>query len=565
MVWVRQYQGMSGKQHSLCAGGPGGREHNAQNAPNKQYANQLSQRHGGDGRHSNVCSAHHIGVVPFIKKEPAVLVLLGFAMIAVFMVLIMTKKLTPVLALIIVPTVFGLFAGAGLGIGDMVMDSMKSMTSTAALLMFAIIYFGLMIDVGLFDPLVRFILRKLGNDPAKVVLGTALLAAAVSLDGDGSTTFILTTAAMLPIYLRLKMSPVVLTCVAGLANGTMNIVPWGGPTARAATALKIDVNDVFVPMIPSLIAGLAVVLAFAWLLGLQERNRLRATQPEIWGTPSTAEPFTTDAFDGGSSAGGSRTGGSGSAPVPAAGGPGGLSLEGSSVAVLERTETLVDDSDTAMADTALDPNRKTLRPKLQWFNLGLTVAVMGMLIADLVPLPYVFMVGSAIALLVNFPKVKDQGAQLVAHAPSIVAVVSMVMAAAVLTGVLTGTGMVEAMSAWLVQIIPSDMGPLMAVITGVLSIPMTFFMSNDAFYFGVLPVLAETAGHYGISAADMARASITGQPFHMQSPLVPAILLLVSLAKVDLGDHHKKVLWRSAVVSLVMLGVGMLTGAIGIG
>ena len=492
------------------------------------------------------------------------LVLLGFAMIAVFMVLIMTKKLTPVLALIIVPTVFGLFAGAGLGIGDMVMESMKSMTSTAALLMFAIIYFGLMIDVGLFDPLVRFILRKLGNDPAKVVLGTAILAAAVSLDGDGSTTFILTTAAMLPIYLRLKMSPVVLTCVAGLANGTMNIVPWGGPTARAASALNIDVNDVFVPMIPSLLAGIAVVFAFAWLLGLQERNRLRATQPEIWGVPDTAEAFDGGTHPSGGAVGaGTGRGRKGTNPGGAA--PAVFSTNGSSVAVLERTEDLVDEHDTAMADTALDPNRKTLRPKLQWFNLGLTVAVMGMLIADLVPLPYVFMVGSAIALLVNFPNVKDQAAQIVAHAPSVVAVVSMVMAAAVLTGVLTGTGMVEAMSAWLVQIIPSSMGPLMAVITGVLSIPMTFFMSNDAFYFGVLPVLSETAGHYGISAAEMARASITGQPFHMQSPLVPAILLLVSLAKVDLGDHHKKVLWRSAVVSLVMLGIGMLTGAIGIG
>lgn len=493
------------------------------------------------------------------------LVLLGFAMIAVFMVLIMTKKLTPVLALIIVPTVFGLFAGAGLGIGDMVLDSMKSMTSTAALLMFAIIYFGLMIDVGLFDPLVKFILRKLGNDPAKVVLGTAILAAAVSLDGDGSTTFILTTAAMLPVYLRLKMSPVVLTCVAGLANGTMNILPWGGPTARAATALHLDVNDVFVPMIPSLIAGLVVVFAFAWLLGLQERNRLRATAPEIWGTPSTAEPFSPEAFDGGTAGGGSGTSRTGSRTpgtgIPAVGG----SPAGSGVAVLERTETLVDDHDSAMADTALDPNRSTLRPKLIWFNLGLTIAVMVMLVADLVPLPFVFMVGSAIALIVNFPNVKEQGAQLIAHAPSIVAVVSMVMAAAVLTGVLTGTGMVEAMSAWLVQIIPTSMGPFMAVITGVLSIPMTFFMSNDAFYFGVLPVLSETAGHYGISAAEMARASITGQPFHLQSPLVPAILLLVSLAKVDLGDHHKKVLWRTAVISLVMLGVGMLTGAIGIG
>lgn len=471
------------------------------------------------------------------------LVLLGFAMIAVFMVLIMTKKLTPVLALIIVPTIFGLFAGAGLGIGSMVMDSMKSMTSTAALLMFAIVYFGLMIDVGLFDPLVKFILRKLGNDPAKVVLGTAILAAAVSLDGDGSTTFILTTAAMLPVYLRLKMSPVVLTCVAGLANGTMNILPWGGPTARAATALKIDVNDVFVPMVPSLIAGLVVVFVFSWLLGLQERNRLRATAPEIWGDVADAG----DMFDGGTHRGG-----------PGAGG-------GAGVVVLERAETLVDLADTGLTATALDPNRKTLRPKLFWFNLGLTVAVMVMLVANLVPLPYVFMVGSAIALLVNFPKVKEQGAQLVAHAPSIVAVVSMVMAAAVLTGVLNGTGMVKEMSAWLVHIIPAEMGPFMAVITGLLSIPMTFFMSNDAFYFGVLPVLSETAAHYGISGAEMARASITGQPFHLQSPLVPAILLLVSLAKVELGDHHKKVLWRTAVISVVMLAVGMLTGAIGIG
>ena len=484
------------------------------------------------------------------------LVILGFAMIAVFMVLIMTKKLTPVLALIIVPTVFGLFAGAGLGIGDMVLESMKAMTSTAALLMFAIIYFGLMIDVGLFDPLVKFILRKLGNDPAKVVLGTAILAAAVSLDGDGSTTFILTTAAMLPVYLRLKMSPVVLTCVAGLANGTMNIVPWGGPTARAATALNIDVNDVFVPMVPSLIGGLVVVMVFAWLLGLQERNRLRATEPGIWATPGA------DTADGGAPAGGSGTGRGRKGNNPGGAAP---AVGGSSVAVLERPETLVDDLDSAMADTALDPNRATLRPKLFWFNLVLTVAVMSMLVADLVPLPYVFMVGSAVALLVNFPNVKEQSRQLVAHAPSVVAVVSMVMAAAVLTGVLTGTGMVGAMSEWLVQIIPSSMGPFMAVITGVLSIPMTFFMSNDAFYFGVLPVLAETAGHYGIPAADMARASITGQPFHLQSPLVPAILLLVSLAKVDLGDHHKKVLWRTAVVSLVMLGIGVLTGAVGIG
>jgi citrate-Mg2+:H+ or citrate-Ca2+:H+ symporter, CitMHS family len=488
-----------------------------------------------------------------------VLVFLGFAMIAVFMALIMTKKLTPVLALIIVPTVFGLFAGAGLGLGDMVLESMKSLTSTAALLMFAIIFFGLMIDVGLFDPLVRFILRTLGNDPAKVVLGTAVLAAVVSLDGDGSTTFILTTAAMLPIYLRLGMSPVVLTCVAGLANGTMNIVPWGGPTARAAAALDVSPTEVFVPMIPSLLAGMVIVMIFAWSLGLHERKRLAGGIADTKGKPNLWENGGTGGSGSKDNGGSGRSGsGSGSTRVQPSGAP----AAGGSVALLEApVEEKAADS-SSLVGSALDPNRPTLRPKLFWFNLVLTVAVMVVLVLDIMPLAYVFMIGAALALVVNFPKVKDQAAQLVAHGQSIVAVVSMVMAAGVLTGVLDGTGMVDAMAAWLVNIIPDSMGPFMAVITGLLSIPMTFFMSNDAFYFGVLPVLSETAAHFGIAPAEMARASITGQPVHMQSPLVPAILLLVSLASVELGDHHKKVLWRAAVVSVVMLAVGILLGAI---
>ena len=170
---------------------------------------------------------------------------------------------------------------------------------------------------------------------------------------------------------------------------------------------------------------------------------------------------------------------------------------------------------------------------------------MVLLVLDIMPLAYIFMVGTALALVINFPKLRSQADEIVAHAPSIVGVVSMVLAAGVLVGVLNGTGMVTAMADWVVQVVPASMGQYLAVITGVLSIPMTFFMSNDAFYFGILPVLAESAATYGIAPVEMARASITGQPVHLQSPLVPAILLLVSLAGVNLGDHHKKVLWRA--------------------
>ena len=500
------------------------------------------------------------------------LVILGFAMILVFMTLIMTKRLSPILALILVPTIFGLFAGAGLGIGDMVMDAIASMSSTAALLLFAIIYFGIMIDVGLFDKLVEFILKVAGNDPVKVVLGTALLTGAVSLDGDGSTTFIVVTAAMLPIYQRLEMSPVVLTCVAGLINGTLNIVPWGGPTARASSALQIDANEIFVPMVPSLVAGLLVCLVFAYVLGISERRRL-AKNGVAWveDRGSNRRKDLVGAVAGAGTTAGSSAGTGNGATT---GGHGHGSDSAASANDDTATETgpgSVDDAPTAsgsgtgLSNTALDPNRATLRPKLFWFNLALTVAVMVLLIIDILPLPYLFMIGTVIALMVNFPKMKDQQEELASHATAIISVVAMVMAAGVLTGIMSGTGMVDAMAEWLVEVIPNSMGPYMAVITGLLSIPMTFFMSNDAFYFGILPVLAETASHFGISAADMARASITGQPVHMQSPLVPAILLLVSLSGVELGDHHKKVLWRALIVALVMLAVGVAIGVIGIG
>ncbi|PUB27622.1 CitMHS family citrate-Mg2+:H+ or citrate-Ca2+:H+ symporter [Promicromonospora sp. AC04] len=471
------------------------------------------------------------------------LVVLGFGMVATFMVLIMTKRMTPVLALIIVPTIFGLFAGAGLGIGDMAMDAIGGLAPTAALLMFAIIYFGLMIDVGLFDPLVRVILRVVGHDPVKVVVGTALLAAVISLDGDGSTTFIVVTSAMLPIYLRLGLSPVVLTCVAGLANGAMNILPWGGPTARAAAALNLSPSDVFVPMVPSLLVGLAVIFVFSWHLGLLERRRLGSIDLPWEGVNGS-----------GSSASGTI-------------GPRGTGRTATQVERISTgaIRTLVNPADTAMADSMLDPQRPTLRPKLFWFNLVLTVAVMALLVADVLPLAYVFMAASAAAIIVNFPRVSDQAQRIVAHAPSIVGVVSMVLAAGVLIGVLEGTGMVDAMAAWVAGSIPAELGAYSAVITGLLSIPMTFFLSNDAFYFGILPVLTESAAAFGIDPVDMARASITGQVVHMQSPLVPAILLLISLAGVNLGDHHKKVLWRAVVVALAMLVVGIAIGSIGIG
>lgn len=473
------------------------------------------------------------------------LVALGFLMIALFMYLVMAKKATPIATLILVPLAFGLFAGAGLGIGDMVMESVGKLAPTAALLFFAIIFFGTMIDVGLFDPLIRAILKFAGNDPMKLVIGTALLTSIVSLDGDGSTTFIIVTSAFLPLYLRLGLSPVVLTVVAAMSNGVLNTVPWGGSTSRAAAALNVSPIDIFVPMIPSIVAGLATVLVLAYLLGHSERKRIGEVFLDdnrgVLGHRDVERESVLVGADGGH----------GRERAAHAGGAGD---EGSSVVI-------ANDFSASFGEDGQFIERPNAKPRLIWINFILTIAVMVTLVMDVVAPALIFMTAVGIALVINFPRVTEQSAQIKAHASSVISVVGMVFAASVLTGVMNGTGMVKAMAGWLVQIIPDSMGPFMAVIAGILSIPLTFIMTNDAFYFGVLPILSETAGHFGIEPVEMARASLVGQALHQSSPLVASFLLLIGLANVNLGDHFKKVIWRGLIVAGVMLLVGGLLAA----
>ncbi|MBE8476678.1 CitMHS family transporter [Streptomyces justiciae] len=465
------------------------------------------------------------------------LTILGFAMIATFLVLIMMKKMSPIAALVLIPALFCVFVGKGAKLGDYVIDGVTSLAPTAAMLMFAIVYFGVMIDVGLFDPIVRGILKFAKADPMRIVVGTAILAAIVSLDGDGSTTFMITVSAMYPLYKRLKMSLVVMTGVAAMANGVMNTLPWGGPTARAATALKLDASDIFVPMIPALAVGLLGVFVLSYFLGLKERKRLGVlTLDEVLVEEKESETVLVGAGSG--STGKTVTGGSGSG-----------------------SGTDAEDGDEERF-TVLDPNRATLRPKLYWFNALVTATLLTAMIMEWLPIPVLFLLGAALVLTVNFPHIPDQKARLAAHADNVLNVSGMVFAAAVFTGVLQGTGMVDHMARWMVDVIPEGMGPHMALVTGILSLPLTYFMSNDGFYFGVLPVLAEAGAAHGVSPLEMARASLVGQPLHMSSPLVPAVYVLVGMAKVEFGDHTKFVVKWAALTCLIILGAGILFGII---
>ncbi len=413
--------------------------------------------------------------------------LLAFTMVATFMVLIMTKRVSAMIALILVPLLFALIAVPLAGIdaaelGTMMMDGVKELAPTGVMLVFAILYFGLMIDVGLFDPLIKAIVRIVDHDPVKILVGTAVLALVVSLDGDGATTYMITTAAMLPLYRHMKMDVRMAACVIIMAGAVMNVLPWGGPTARVVSALKLDANEVFVPLIIPMIITALWVLFVAYRFGLKERERLAKL------------------------------------PVEA-----------------------VDEHASASAIIAEDEHShvEARRPQLIWFNFALTAVLMVALITGLLPLAVLFMLAFAIAMTVNYPRLQHQRDRLSAHAGNALAVAGLIFAAGIFTGILSGTKMVDAMAATVTGYIPPAWGPYMAPITALLSAPFTFFISNDAFYFGMLPILAETGAHYGLTPAEIGRASLVGQQIHLLSPLVASTYLLVGFVGIEFGEHQR--------------------------
>lgn len=199
---------------------------------------------------------------------------LGFLTIFILLAVIMMKKLSPLVALISVPIITAIIGGHGLKIGKFINDGVKSIAPTGTMFIFAILFFGILTDAGTFQPIIDKILKVVGKDPVKIAVGTAILSMIVHLDGSGAVTFLVTVPAMLPLYEALGMRKTTLATIVGLGAGVMNVLPWGGPTLRAATSLKISVTELFNPLFIPVLAGIIFVLFVAIKLGRDEKKRL---------------------------------------------------------------------------------------------------------------------------------------------------------------------------------------------------------------------------------------------------------------------------------------------------
>lgn len=422
--------------------------------------------------------------------------LLGFLTVIVLLMVIMTKKMSPVVALILIPIVFGVIGGFGLELPKFVLEGVKSIAPTGTMFIFAILFFGILTDAGTFQPIIDNILKIVGKDPVKITIGTAILAMFVHLDGSGAVTFLITVPAMLPLYDALGMKRTTLATVVALGAGVMNILPWGGPTLRAATSLKIPVTELFNPVLIPFLAGIVFVLMIAFYLGKKEKKFLGNTEK--------------------------------------------IQLNNE------------------------NKEKKDIKKSIFFINLLTIFVTIIVLLSGKVNPTVIFMVMFSISLMINFPSVKKQKEIIDSHAKEALMMASILFAAGAFIGVMQKSGMITAMSNFLVSSIPLALGKYVAILTGIISMPASLLFDPDSFYFGILPILSDTAVQFNISPLAIGRAAILGQMTtgFPVSPLTGSTFLLIGLTGVELGEHQRKTIPYAFLTTIVMLIIAVLTGVL---
>ena len=284
--------------------------------------------------------------------------------------------------------------------------------------------------------------------------------------------------------------------------GIFNQLPWGGPTIAAATALDVPVSQLFASLIPGLLAAEVYAIFMAYILGKKERKRLNFN------------PKATE----------------------------------------ELSSHLVESMLNAIREN--EPELK--RPKMWWFNLLLTAVIIVMLIMDLAHGAILFMLGTAIALLVNYRSVELCTQRIDDLASDAMAPALATFAAGVFSGVLSGSGMATALAGSVASLIPTALGPHMAPIYGMVAAPFICFLPQDAFYFGIAPVMAE----FGITIHQAAVASMIGQSFRLISPVIPALYMLCEQTDTNFVDFQKKYVKYAWPILFIYVAVYVVTGAI---
>lgn len=428
--------------------------------------------------------------------------LAGFALMILIVALLLWGKSTPAVVFILLPIIVGFAVGfTAEEMSGYIASGVSGVATTAILFIFAVLFFGVMNDAGVFDVIVGKVLKLVGNNITLLMFATVLIAFIGHLDGSGATTLLICIPPLLPIYKKMNVRPINLLCITTLTMGVMNIVPWGGPCGRTAAALEVGTSEIWRYCIPAQVVGIVLILGLCVLLSRNEKKR-------------------------------------GAGYNPAA------------------------EAETVSVETVAEVN-ELHRPKLFWFNIALIVAVVLMLTMTKVATHITFMIALAIGLTVNYPSQKMQMERVKVHATDALTMAFTALASGVLIGIMGKSPMLDAMTQMVLSAMPESMAPHLHVLFAAVNSPLSMFIHGDALTYGILPIVNQIVSVYGIPAAAVGAAFlITFGPAIYIMPMTAATYMGLGLTNVELKDHIAFSYKWAFVLASAMLAFVLVTGII---
>ena len=424
------------------------------------------------------------------------LALIGFTLMIVLMFVLIKEKMAPPLAFILLPIIAAALAGFGVTeISEFIKTGLKTMMRTAILFIFSISYFTLMSDAGLFDPIIDSLSKRTGKSITTVLIAVLLTTFVAHLDGSGATTFLIVVPAFLPICKKMKIRPQALLAAMCGGYGVMNLVPWGGPTMRAASVANIEVGDLYSFMIPGVICLALIAFGIALIVSKIEKKHGAGTAAEV------------------------------------------LSEEKE-----EQNEK--------------KQGKKGIYVFNLILTLAMLVLLF---MDTPLPLYSIFMIAFAIALIVNYPNAKQQNKKIKEYGTNAMVMTVTLFSVGVFMGVIKDSGMVEAMANTIVAVLPSAIAPHMHWFMCLFSVPLLMVLGTDAFYYALLPIIIGVVEPFGVTPETVAAAFLLtatlGTPV---SPSVAAVYVGLGLSDVSIGEHIKyslRLVWPASIVVLVLATV----------
>ena len=428
---------------------------------------------------------------------------LGFAMMLILTAVLVSGKFTPSIPMIAVPIIFALVMRPSLSeLSDWVTSGLQGQVSNAAMFTFAIIFFGVMMDSGVFDRIVAKMMLGAKSVTAVCIL-TVLATMVAHSDGSGATTYLIVIPPFLMIYKNLKMRPIVLMCLVSITAGVMNSLPWGGPCGRLAAGFGISATDILVAELPGMIIGLILCFLIALYYAGQEKKRGA-------GMPAGMKP--SDLFS-----------------------------------VADKTEE----------------EKALLRPRLFAFNVVLIIVTIVVMFVSGLPTFLCFMVAAALGLIVNYPDAKLQGERLKSYAPTVLTMVSVLFASGVFTGILNNSPMKDSMVEVVSNILTGGATAHINTIMGFLWGPLSAMgLNHEACAYTIVPMLQSIASDYVTPLQASASYLMTFVPQVFVNPSTAAMYIGLGLSGIEFKDHWKFTFKWAMLICTVCFAGSILVGSI---